>query len=113
MKTITGNISYTLNISDEGEWTIICGSESDSAEQILNNDMASLAMAQRVMEICAIRLREEKKELKGIAKKFMSQKLNKVIDGRFGLKIICDYMMDSYEPYMEYLNAKKDELNKQ
>lgn len=102
-KEITGTIPYKFMISDTGEWTIEYGYGVIEPRDHIHNDMASLAIAQRVMEICAIRIREEKKDSKGIVRKHLSQKLNKAIDGRFGLKVICDYLLDCYKPYMKYL----------
>lgn len=101
-REIKGNIPYTLTISDENEWII-------SYESDINNDMASLAIAQRVMEICAVKLREDKRLATGKGKKHLSEKLNKAISGRFGLMVICDYMQDVYEQYSEYL--KNREIN--
>lgn len=111
-KEIAGNIPYTLKISDKEEWTIEYGSETDTELQTLHNDMASLAIAQRVMEICAVRLREEKNITGGKKRKWLTQKLDKVVDGRFGIKIICDYFLDIYPEYIKYLESiEKGEEN--
>jgi hypothetical protein len=99
-KEITGSIGYKLKISEKGEWEI----EYDST---LHNDMASLAIAQYVMENIAVNLREEKKNSSGAIKKAFSAKLDKAISGRFGLQVICNYMLDAYKPYVKYLEEKE------
>lgn len=98
-REITGTIPYTLKISDEGEWDI----KYDSS---IHNDMASLAISQYVMESIAVNLREEKKNASGKVKKAFAAKLDKCVSGRFGLQVICDYMLDAYEPYMKYLSDR-------
>jgi len=109
MEEIKGTINYTLKISDEGDWSIVYGSDSDTPKDTIHNDMASLAICQDIMEICAARFSLEKKELKGKSKQFMGQKMRKTIDARAGLKLICDYMLNVYKPYVKYL---EDEENK-
>lgn len=106
-KEITGNITYKFIISDANEWIIEYGNKTVTEAEHIHNDMAALAIAQLVMETCAVRIRQEKEEAGGKAKKYLGEKLNKVIDGRFGLKIICDYLLDCYEPYMAYLKEKE------
>jgi len=106
MKEIKGSISYTLQISDSGEWTVTYGTEGQSEEDSVHNDIASLVIAQNVMEQCAATMKLNKESLKGRDKKYMTQKLDKVIDGRFGLKLIADYLIDCYEGYMEFLSKK-------
>jgi len=106
MKEIKGSISYTLQISDSGEWTVTYGTEGQSEEDSVHNDIASLVIAQNVMEQCAATMKLNKESLKGRDKKYMTQKLDKVIDGRFGLKLIADYLIDCYEGYMEFLSNK-------
>jgi hypothetical protein len=96
-KEITGSIPYTLVLSEDGKWDI-------KYESTIHNDMASLAIAQFVMENIAINLREEKKNASGSVKKAMGVKLDKGVSGRFGLQMICDYMLDAYVPYMKYLD---------
>lgn len=95
-KEIKGNIEYSLTISDDGKWDIKYGST-------IHNDMASLAIAQYVMESIAVNLREEKNNASGKVKKAYAAKLDKAISGRFGVQVICDYMLDNYIPYMKYL----------
>lgn len=114
-KEITGNIPYILTISDTNEWSITYGSEKLDSASSMRNDIVSLIIAQNVMEICAIKLREDKQSTKGKQKQLATQHLNKVIDGRFGLRLICDYMLDSYLPYLDYLKKveeSKDEKDK-
>jgi len=100
-KVIEGTIPYKLTVSEKGEWLI-------EYETTIENDMASLAIAQRVMEVCAVRLRHDKKELTGKQRKFITQRLNKAIDARFGLMIICGWMLGVYQDYKEFL-AKQEE----
>lgn len=99
-KEITGSIPYTFVLSEDGKWDI-------KYESTIHNDMASLAIAQFVMENIAVNLREEKKNSSGSVKKAFAAKLDKAISGRFGLQIICDYMLDAYVPYMKYLEEKE------
>lgn len=104
-KTIEGTISYKIIIPEKGEWTI----EYDSS---IENDLASMAISQRVMEICMIKLKEEKTIFTGKRRKYVSDKLNKAIDARFGLMIICDWMFDIYQEYKEFLAKQEARNNK-
>ena len=106
-KEINGSIAYKMTISDDGQWNIQYGSESDTSAEAMRNEIAALIIAQHVMENCAIQLMQEKKEAKGKHKQFISQRLSKTIDGRFGLRIIVDHLLDSYPSYMEYLKEKE------
>lgn len=99
-KTITGSIPYTLTISDDNDWTIEYESSAD-------NDLASLAIAQRMMEICAVQMRHDRDEAKGRHKKQLAVRLNKIVQSRYGVKLTCDYLQDAYEDYMKAIEQEK------
>ena len=111
-KEITGSIPYKIIISDTNEWTLEYGSDSIDMDEAVRNDIASLMIAQNVMETCAVKLKEDKSEAKGKARQMYAQRLDKVISGRFGLRIICDYLLDSYQDYLKYLKKVSDAENK-
>lgn len=114
MKILTGKIEYTFTVSDKNDWDIKFGSEDLKEADIMHNDLAALIIAQQVMENCAIKFREDKKTATGKMKQIQSQRLNKAIDGRFGVRVICDYLLDCYPDYIKYLKKQevKNENNK-
>lgn len=106
-KIISGNINYTINLSEDKLGDVSYGNTEDDSASAMRNEIAALIIAQHVMENVAIQLKHDKKASSGKQRQIITQRLNKTIDGRFGLKIIIDHMLDLYPQYIEYLKEQE------
>lgn len=103
MQKITGTIEYTLIIDKNGV--------DIEYESTIENDLATLVISHRLMENVAVGMRNEKEVLSGKQKKWMSELLDKVVQGKFGLGRVVDYFLYNYEEYKKHQFIKYNNVS--
>jgi hypothetical protein len=93
-KEINGSIPYTIKISDDGHWNI-------NYESTIENDLVAMSISQFVIESYATSLKSDKKTATGKVKQSLSVRVEKLIQARFGVKLMLDFMQTAYEPFMK------------
>lgn len=103
-KEIKGSIPYTINI-DGDKWDI-------SYTSSIDNDIAALSISQMLLENFCIELKQQRSTTKFKIKKALGEQLEKCLAAQKGLKIMTDFILPSYETYMDKLQ-NSDEIKKE
>ena len=106
MNQLKGTIDYTLTLEENNVWKL-------NYNQTIDNDIASIAITQHVLGILEERLRLDKQSAKGKEVGFFTQRIDKVIQAKFGLSLMFDYTIKLYDIYMKGMAAKADEVAKE
>lgn len=101
MNQIKGTIEYTLTLGGGGVWNL-------SYNQTIDNDIASIAISEHVLGILNDKLKLDKKHAKGKEIAFLSQRIEKIIQAKFGLSLMFDYCIKLYEIYAGDMKVKAD-----
>ena len=104
-KIIEGTITYKMKINGE-DIQIEYGTSID-------NDLAVLAMSQYIAEMCAVSLRDEKKDSTGKMKQIISENLDRILKGRNALQTMVALYLHNYDDFMkmtEDANNKEVEI---
>lgn len=105
MNQLKGTIDYTLTLEENNVWKL-------NYNQTIDNDIASIAITQHVLGILEERLRLDKQSAKGKEVGFFTQRIDKVIQAKFGLSLMFDYTIKLRDIYMKGIAAKADEAAK-
>lgn len=102
MKKITGTIKYEITIDDKNQWNLIY-------EQNSENDLAAMAIGTKLMELSEQEFEEALKDKSRSTrdKNFFKGRLEKVRAAKFGLQIMCDYLLSVFEDYKAYVEKNK------
>ena len=100
MNQLKGTIDYTLTLEENNVWKL-------SYNQTIDNDIASIAISEHVLGILGDKLEIDKKSAKGKEAKFLQQRIDKVVQAKFGLGLMFDYTIKLYDIYMKGMAAKK------
>lgn len=105
MNKIEGTINYTLTLEENNVWKL-------NYNQTINNDIASIAISEHVLAILNDKLKIDKREAKGKEISFLSQRIEKITQAKFGLSLMFDYCIKLYDVYTKGMEAKADEAAK-
>jgi len=102
MREIEGTIQYKITI-DDGNWDL-------SYTQSSQNDLAIMAIGQQLMEYSEQHFQETIKvpDITTKVKKLFKGRLDKVRAAKFGLQMMCAYLMDVIDEYHAYAEQNKD-----
>lgn len=116
MNQLKGTIEYSLTLGEGNVWNL-------KYNQTVENDIAIIAMSQHVVGILKDKLELDKKGIqsgeikvdgsKGERVKFLSQRIEKLIQTKYGLNLMFDYCIKLYDIYQEDLKRKSDEAANQ
>jgi len=105
MNQLKGTIEYTLTLEENNVWKL-------NYNQTIDNDIASIAISNHVLGILGDKLKLDKQSAKGEEAKFLKQRIDKVVQAKFGLGLMFDYTLKLYDLYKQAMAIKADEAAK-
>lgn len=101
MREIEGTIKYKITIED-GNWDL-------SYTQSSENDLAVMAIGQQLMEYSEQQFQETLKDqsLNTKTKNLFKGRLTKVRAAKFGLQLMCSYLMSVIDEYHAFVEENK------
>lgn len=101
---IKGQINYEILVDEDNNWDLTYDSTSQ-------NDLATIAISQFILEEICVGLSLEKKKAKGEVLRHTKVLLDKGINAKFGTALILEYMKTIYvEVSKAEENDKKQEI---
>jgi hypothetical protein len=79
-------------------------------DSTIDSDLAILAVSQYVLEMAAVGLREEKKNLSGKAKQLNSQASDRVIKGRNAIQVVLAHYIELYDDFIKSEMVNNQEM---